>query len=383
MHTRIAILGSTGSIGCSAIEVIEALGPEVRAVALAAGSDWRKLAAQAARLGVRTVAIGDARFRDDLEAACPPGTRVFAGPQGLVELVHSVDADLVLAAIVGAAGLSSTLAAVERGIDVALANKESLVVAGSLLVPLAQRTGSRLIPVDSEHSAVFQSMAGGRREEVQRIYLTASGGPFRTWERERIRDATLDEALRHPTWSMGPKITIDSASMMNKALEVIEAVHLFGLAPESIEVLVHPEAIIHSMVEFCDGSILAQLGAPDMKTPIQYAITWPHRAPGAGRRLCWKEVRRLHFDPPDLERFPLLALGYEAARRGGTSGAVFNAANEAAVERFRAGDGRFGRIVDEVERVCARHRPLGSPTLEQLLTADAWARHEVNGCSQR
>lgn len=380
MHRRLAILGSTGSIGCSALEVAQALGPDVRPVALAAGRNWRALAEQALRFGVRDVGIAEARHFSELVGALPAGTRVYAGPAGLVEMVQSVDADLAIAAIVGSAGLASLLAAVERGMDVALANKESLVVAGALVMPAAARSGSRLIPVDSEHSAVFQSLAGGRREEVQRIYLTASGGPFRNWSREQIAQATLEDALRHPTWRMGPKITIDSASMMNKALEVIEAVHLFGLAPEQVQVLVHPEAIVHSMVEFCDGSILAQLGAPDMRTPIQYAITWPRRVPGPARRLEWSQVRSLNFEAPDFERFPLLRLGYAAARQGGTSGAVLNAANEAAVERFREGGMRFGRLVEVVEEVAGRHRVVPQPSLDELLEADAWARQEVKGC---
>ncbi|MEP0846807.1 MAG: 1-deoxy-D-xylulose-5-phosphate reductoisomerase [Phycisphaerae bacterium] len=380
MHRRITILGSTGSIGCAALDVIAALGSDFQVAALAAGRDWRKLAEQSRRFNVAHVAIADERAAGELRCACGDATRVHAGAAGLVEMVREVETDLVLAAIVGAGGLASTLAAVERGVDVALANKESLVVAGSVIVPLAARTGSRLLPVDSEHSAVFQAMQAGRREEVAKIYLTASGGPFRTWSTERIASATLEDALRHPTWRMGPKVTIDSATMMNKALEVIEAVHLFGVTPDEIEVLVHPEAIVHSMVEFRDGSVVAQLGAPDMKTPIQYALTYPRRAAGIAPRLSWRDVRRLSFEPPDLERFPLLRLGFDAARHGGTSGSVFNAANEAAVERFRAGEIPFGSIADLVEQVYGRRRTDPKPGLEELLAADAWARREVSGC---
>ena len=383
MHTkRIIILGSTGSIGCSALDVAAALGDEIQVVGLAARQGWRKLAEQARQFGVGTVAIADEVHADDLRRACPAGTRILPGPEGLVELVQSCEADFVLAAIVGAAGLPATLAAVERGLDVGLANKESLVVAGSILMPLAHERGSRLIPVDSEHSAVFQALMSGRADEVRRIYLTASGGPFRTWSRERIEHATIEEALAHPTWSMGPKITIDSATMMNKALEIIEAHYLFDVPVDQLDVLVHPESIVHSMVEFCDGSLIAQLGTPDMKTPIQYAITFPQRVPGIAEPLTWDAARRLSFEPPDYERFPALRLGHEAAERGGSCGAVLNAANEAAVERFRAGEIPFGRIAELAEQTLRRHRTMEAPTLADLLEADAWARHEVNECTR-
>jgi 1-deoxy-D-xylulose-5-phosphate reductoisomerase len=287
-----------------------------------------------------------------------------------------------VAAIVGAAGLPSTIAAVEAGKQVGLANKEALVVAGSLLVPLAERTGAALLPIDSEHSAVFQSMAAGRRSEVRRIYLTASGGPFRAWSTEDMARATLEDALRHPTWSMGPKITIDSATMMNKALEIIEARWLFGLSADSIEVLIHPESILHSMVEFKDGSVIAQLGTPDMRTPIQYALTYPERLEGAGKRLDFSTLRRLNFEPPDLERFPALRLGYEVARAGGTAGAVLNAANEAAVDAFRRGRIGFLDIVDITARVLGLHQLVRDPDLATLLAADAWARAQVAGITK-
>lgn len=381
MHKRIILLGSTGSIGCSALEVAAALDHQVRIVGLAANRDWRKLADQARRTGAAAVALADDRHYDDLRQACPPGTRILTGADGLVELVETLEADFVLSAIVGAAGLPATLAAVRRGLDVGLANKESLVIAGPLLMPLARERGSRLIPVDSEHSAIFQSLASGRIEEVRRIYLTASGGPFRTWPAERMAEATIQEALNHPIWSMGPKITIDSATMMNKALEVIEAHHLFGFEVDQIEVLVHPESIIHSMVEFRDGSVIAQLGTPDMKTPIQYAITYPDRVEGLAESLDWSTARTLRFEPPSFERFPALRLGYEAARRGGTCGAVLNGANEAAVERFRAGEIPFGQIAALVETALRRHKDIEAPSLEALLAADAWARQEVCECT--
>jgi len=380
MHKRVVILGSTGSIGRSTLDVIAGLHEDVQVVGLAARRDWQRLAQQAVEFRVPTIALADEPHYAELEAAAPLGTRILVGPAGLVELVRSTDADFLVAAIVGAAGLPATLAAVEKGIDVGLANKESLVVAGAVIMPLAHRTGSRLIPIDSEHSAVFQCLRSGRPEEVQRIYLTASGGPFRTWPSERLEQATLADALNHPVWSMGPKITIDSATMMNKALEVIEAHYLFELAVEQIEVLVHPEAIVHSMVEFCDGSVIAQLGTPDMRTPIQYALTFPERRPARGQRLDWRQVRRLNFEPPDDRRFQALQLGFAAARRGGTSGAVLNAANEAAVERFRQGTIRFGQISTLAAHALESHRFLEQPTLPQLLECDAWAREEVCRC---
>lgn len=381
MQKRIAVLGSTGSIGRSTLDVASAMPDEVRVVGLAARSNWRFLAEQAHQHRPDAVAIADETHYDDLRRECPSGTRVYAGPDGLIELVSRDEVNFVLAAIVGAAGLPATLAAVERGIDVGLANKESLVVAGAILMPLARERGGRLLPVDSEHSAVFQAMQAGRPNEVRTIYLTASGGPFRTWPRERIAEATLEQALNHPTWSMGPKITIDSATMMNKALEIIEAHHLFEIDPEQIVVLIHPESVVHSMVEFVDGSLIAQLGTPDMKTPIQYAVTFPTRRGGPAQRLDWRQARSLTFEPPDFDRFPALQLGYEAARRGGSAGAVLNAANEAAVERFRSGAVRFGRIAEITRRVFDRHRPMPRPTLAQLLECDAWARHEVRSCT--
>ncbi len=380
MNKRIIILGSTGSIGRAALEVIAALPDPVEVVGLAAGNNWQLLSEQAERFSVASVAVASESSRDALSRSCPRGTRVLAGPAGAAELVRESDANFVLSAIVGAAGLPATLAAVERGMDVALANKESLVIAGSLIMPLARERGGRLIPVDSEHSAVFQALQSGRPAEVRRIYLTASGGPFRTWSAERIERATLAEALQHPTWEMGPKVTIDSASMMNKALEVIEAVWLFGVQPEQVKVLVHPESIVHALVEYCDGSLIAQMGSPDMRTPIQYAITFPRRVPGLAEPLCWDKVGSLNFEPPDFAKFPALRLGYEAARRGGSSGAVLNAANEAAVERFRQGAIRFGQIAALTEEVCGRHEWIEQPTLAGLLKCDAWARQEVNAC---
>lgn len=376
-------MGSTGSIGRSTLDVLRALGAEYEVVGLCARHRWRELAAQAAQTKPSAVAIGDASLAEALRPLLNGATELLSGPEGLVELAEREDSEFVVAAIVGAAGLASTIAAVRAGKQVGLANKEALVVAGALLVPLARQTGAKLLPIDSEHSAIFQAMAAGQPGEVRKVYLTASGGPFRTWTAEQMACATVEDALRHPTWNMGPKITIDSATMMNKALEIIEARWLFDLEPDSIEVIVHPESIIHSMVEFRDGSVVAQLGTPDMRTPIQYALTHPRRLEGCAKRLDFTTIRRLNFEPPDMERFPALRLGYEVARAGGTAGAVFNAANEAAVEAFRAGRIPFGRIVELIETVLERHAVTPEPDLETLLAVDNWARREVAECLSR
>lgn len=377
---RVCIMGSTGSIGRSTMDVVRSLGPRYRVTGLCAARRWRELAAQAAEARPSAVALAQTDHAKELKPLLNGSTELLVGPEGLVELAARPDSDFVVAAIVGAAGLPSTIAAVRAGKRVGLANKEALVVAGSILIPLARKSGACLLPIDSEHSAIFQSMTAGRPSEVKRILLTASGGPFRTWSGPEIAQATVEDALRHPTWKMGPKITVDSATMMNKALEIIEARWLFGLPVESIEVLVHPESIIHSMVEFCDGSVIAQLGTPDMRTPIQYSLTYPNRVPGCATRLDFATIRRLNFEPPDLERFPALRLGYEVARAGGTAGAVFNAANEAAVEAFLNRRIPFGRIVQLIEEVLGRHAVSPSPDLDELLEADAWARREVNEC---
>ncbi|MFQ6048040.1 MAG: 1-deoxy-D-xylulose-5-phosphate reductoisomerase [Phycisphaerae bacterium] len=374
---RIIVLGSTGSIGTSTLEVAARLGPEYRVVGLSANRSWEQLAEQAEQVRPEAVALADRRYGKALSDRLGGLCQIKLGPDAAVELVEQVDCEMVLAGIVGAAGLAATLAAVRAGRRVGLANKESLVLAGSLMIPLAGQSGATLLPVDSEHSAIFQALQAGRREEVGKIYLTASGGPFRTWSASQIASATLEQALEHPTWQMGPKVTIDSATMMNKALEVVEACWLFGLPAEAIEVVIHPESIVHSMVEFCDGSVIAQLGWPDMRMPIQYALTWPRRMSSCARRLEVSQLGTMHFEPPDPQRFPALRLGYEVARRGGTAVAVLNAANEAAVEIFRQGRIRFGQIVELSEAVLSAHRVIERPSLEDLLAADAWARSEA------
>jgi 1-deoxy-D-xylulose-5-phosphate reductoisomerase len=371
---RIAILGSTGSIGCNALDVIEHLGGEYRAVALSARKQTDKLLEQVKRHRPAAVAVGeeaDGQVVREIERA---GARVYRGEGGLVEMVQRDDVDQVLAAIVGAAGLPPVLAAVRAGKSIALANKEALVVAGSLLIPEARRRNVTILPVDSEHSAIFQAMRCGRREEIRRVFLTASGGPFRNATAQEIANATPRDALNHPTWRMGGKVTIDSATMFNKGLEWIEACWLFDLPADMIEVVVHPESVVHSMVEFVDGSTMAQLSPPDMRTPIQYALTYPDRLPGIGRRLDFARPQALRFEPPDPEKFPALAIARDVAKRGGTLGAVMNAANEVAVEAFLAGTIRLPAISRVVRLTIDQHRPTDRPTMDDLLAADRWAR---------
>ncbi|MGL4514643.1 MAG: 1-deoxy-D-xylulose-5-phosphate reductoisomerase [Lacipirellulaceae bacterium] len=382
----VAVLGSTGSIGRNAVEVIRASQGRLRATLLSAHTKLDLLARQAQALRPRVVVATDpvAAAGRAWRQQLPQGTEVLVGPQGLVEAVRRAETHTVLAAIVGSAGMASTLAALEAKKTVALANKETLVMAGPLVRrmldadPDARRPGAeRLLPVDSEHSAVFQSLRCGKRDEVERVVLTASGGPFRTWPREQLGQVTIDEALAHPTWDMGPKITIDSATMMNKALEVIEARWLFDLPAEKIGVVIHPQSVIHSMVEFVDGSVVAQLGPPDMKLPIQHALEYPRRCPGVAERLDWTRLHELSFEPADLDRYPALRLGYECARRGGTTGAVLNAANEAAVQAFLEGELHFTEIVPACKSILAAHTYDANPTLERLVELDQWARKEV------
>ncbi len=375
MPKRIAILGSTGSIGCNSLEVVDHLGEGYAVAGLSAHSQADKLIEQARRYRPTAVAVSDpSRFHQVATALRPLGCTVYSGATGVAEMACRDDVDVVLAAIVGAAGLPPVLAAVRAGKTIALANKESLVVAGSLLMPLAAKIGVPILPVDSEHSAVFQAMVCGHQKEVRRVILTASGGPFRETPIEKMRNATLADALNHPTWRMGNKITIDSATMFNKALEIVEACWLFDLPAEKVEVVVHPESVVHSMVEFVDGSVMAQLSPPDMRTPIQFALTYPERAEGISRRLDLTQRFSLNFQPPDPERFPALRIAYDVARRKGTMGAVMNAAKESAVDAFAAGKLPFGMISRVVELTIDAHQFREEPTLEELLEADRWAR---------
>ena len=375
LSKRVAILGSTGSIGTNALEVISHLGAPYQAVALSARRNTDLLLQQVKKFKPAAVALAE---NGDDDACCAEirglGTRVYKGIEGLVEMVQRDDVDIVLAAIVGAAGLPAVLAAIDSGKTLALANKEALVVAGSLVIPEAKKHNVKILPVDSEHSAIFQAIHCGRRNEIRKIILTASGGPFLKSSKQEIANATVEQALAHPTWRMGNKVTIDSATLFNKGLELIEACWLFDFPASKIEVVIHPESIIHSMVEFIDGSVIAQLSPPDMRTPIQYALTYPERAQGISRRMDFTQSFSLNFQAPDLERFPALKVAYEVAERGGTSGAVMNAANEIAVEAFVAGKIRFGRIPDVVAQTLARHRVQPHPSLDDLLEADRWAR---------
>jgi 1-deoxy-D-xylulose-5-phosphate reductoisomerase len=375
---NVAVLGSTGSIGTSTLDVIAASGGRLVPYLLAAHRNTKLLTQQAQIFRPRYVAVIDPSAAGGLGPVdLPAGTQLAVGPEALDDLVQAPEIDRVVAAIAGAAGLRSTWAAVAAGKTVALANKETLVMAGPLVMRLAARTGARILPVDSEHSAIHQALRAGAPTEVERIVLTASGGPFRTWPAASLAAATPTEALRHPTWSMGKKITIDSATMMNKALELIEARWLFGLPAERLVVLVHPQSIVHSLVEFVDGSVIAQLSPPDMKLPIQYALLFPERVPGVARRFDFTQSVALEFEPPDPARFPAVRLGHEAAARGGTAGAVLNAANEEAVRGFLAGELAFTDIAAVTERVLGEHPFLADPSLDEIRRLDAWAREEV------
>ncbi len=375
---NVAILGSTGSIGRSTLEVIAASGGSLRVVALSAHGNVARLTAQARQFHPRRIVITcpEAARTHDLSDLAGE-TEVLVGSEWMEEISSATEVDVVVSAVVGSAGLRGTWAAIQAGKTVALANKESLVVGGPLVMDLARRTGARLLPVDSEHSAVFQALQAGRAEEVRRIILTASGGPFRNRTREQLAHVTVEEALSHPTWNMGPKITVDSATMMNKALEIIEARWLFGLSPDQITVMIHPQSVVHSMVEYIDGSVVAQLSPPDMRLPIQYALTWPERCEGVANKLDWAGPVALEFHPPDFDRFPALSLGLEVARSGGTAGAVLNGANEAAVAAFLERRIRFDQIVPACRDILDNHPFLSDPNLDQLHTLDLWAREEI------
>jgi 1-deoxy-D-xylulose-5-phosphate reductoisomerase len=373
------VLGSTGSVGTSCLEVIRSLEDRLTAWGLSAHTSGEALGAQCRTFRPRWAALTDPDGARRLDRSqLPAGTRFLAGPEGVAAMVSDPDADVVVTAVVGAAGLAGTWAALEAGKTVAVANKETLVVAGPLVMDLAARRGARVLPVDSEHSAIFQAMQGGRPSEVVRVVLTASGGPFRGRTARELAGVTAVEALQHPTWRMGPKITIDSATLMNKALEIIEARWLFGLEPGQIEVVLHPESVIHSFVEFADGSVLAQLSPPDMRLPIQYALTYPERVPGPARRLSWRELGAWHFEPPDGETFPSLQLGYEVARQGGTCGAALNAANEEAVRGFLAGRLAFLDIPRVCRAVLDHHHYSARPGLAELEAVDRRARQEAS-----
>ena len=397
--TNIALLGSTGSIGRQTLDVVSRLGGRLRVVGLAAGRDRDTLLAQAQALAEPPLLLA---LADEAAAASAPadGPRLLAGEAGLVELARHPDVDIVVVATTGHAGFAPTLAALEAGKQVALANKEALVMAGEVVTALARRKGIRIRPIDSEHSAIWQCLVGepeapereatrgasGAWDVIEKVVLTASGGPFRTWDDERTYNATPQQALNHPTWNMGAKVTIDSASLMNKGLEVIEAHWLFGVPFDDIEVVVHPESIIHSMLRFIDGSAKAQLGIPDMRVPIQYALTYPQRYHNpAHPRADWAGIGALHFEAVDIDRFRCLSLAYEAGRMGGTYPTVLAAADEVAVPAFLAGQLRFGDIPGIIEGVLEKHVvvALERPDIESIKWADEWARQTALGLVER
>jgi len=379
---RITILGSTGSIGVNTLDLLdfaEKRGEaKIEIEALTANKNVALLAEQTRKFRPRFVAVADESLKDDLEAALT-GVDVETGAgAAAVEAAGARDADWVMAAIVGAAGLKPTLKAAERGADIALANKECLVCAGDVVKAAIDKAGGKLLPVDSEHNAIFQVFDFERPNRISRLILTASGGPFRTWLKNDMRDATPAQAVAHPNWSMGAKISVDSATMMNKGLELIEAAHIFPVAHEQIEILVHPQSVIHSMVEYVDGSVLAQLGTPDMRTPIASTLAWPDRTPSPSEKLDFAKVAQLNFEAPDLDRFPALKLAREAIQKGGVFPATLNAANEIAVDAFLNGGLKFldiagvtEQVLDQVER---QNGPMTLTSLEEAMEADAVAR---------
>jgi 1-deoxy-D-xylulose-5-phosphate reductoisomerase len=376
---NVAVFGSTGSIGTNALEVIAGSQGRLRAIALSARGRLDRLMDQACQLRPRwVVATDESAAREFDWSALPTGTELLIGAEKLCQVAADDEVDTVLAAIVGSAGLASTWAALEAKKTVALANKETLVMAGGPVMRLARQREANIVPVDSEHNAIFQALQAGRHNEVERIVLTASGGPFRHVPPDQLKQVTVHDALAHPTWDMGPKVTIDSATMMNKALEIVESRWLFDLPAERIEVVIHPQSCVHSFVEFVDGAVVAVLGPPDMKLPIQYALEYPHRRPGPAQRLDWTKQWKLDFEPADAEQFPALALGHQVARAGGTSGAVLNGANEAAVEAFLEGELHFTEIIPACRSVLEAHNFEPEPTLERLVEIDKWARREVD-----
>ena len=371
---KIAILGSTGSIGTQTLDVVRQHPDEFAVTALAAGRNIDLLTEQAHEFAPRLVSVQTKELAEQLRRRLPDSVRILWGGEGALEVATHAEASFLVAAMVGSAGLAPTLAAIQAGKAIGLANKETLVTAGHLVTALVQKHGVPLLPIDSEHSAIFQCLQGENPERVRRLILTASGGSFRDKTRNELADVTVEAALSHPNWSMGAKITIDSATMMNKGLEIIEAHWLFNLPYDRIETVLHKESIIHSMVEFTDRAVMAQLGTPDMRIPIQYALTYPDRLPLESEPLDLTKVGTLHFAPPDFERYPCLQFAYEAGKKGGTLPTVLNAANEVAVSRFLAGEIPFLAIEDHIASVMAKHQVVLSPNLEEIIAADAWAR---------
>lgn len=381
---RVILLGSTGSIGTKALQVIEDFPARFEVVGLSTNIRVDALARQAGRFRPRALCVCDpAGHSAGRSAADAVGADFLPGEEGLAAMVERYDADMVVVATVGFVGLMPTLKAIERGMTVALANKEVLVTAGDLVMEAARARGVRMLPIDSEHNAIFQCLDGTCPSSIRRLILTASGGPFRGMHADAMGAVTPDEALRHPTWNMGPKISIDSATLMNKGFEMIEATHLFGVAPDRVEVVIHPQSTIHSMVEYVDGSIIAQLGRTDMYLPIQNVLMWPERVPNGFEPLDFATLGRLTFEKPDLHTFPCLAYAYEAASRGGTCPAVLNGANEVAVARFLCGEIGFLGIAGTIRAALDAHTPVAHPTLEEIHEADNWARRFAGAVAGR
>ncbi len=378
MTKKLSILGSTGSIGENTLLVADNLGEQIDILYLSANRNVERLIEQAQKYYPKTVAIVDEEAGKKVTGALNGQIEVLTGREGLLELAGRDDVDIVMNGLVGSAGMEPTLRSVEAGVDVALSNKESLVMAGSIINEAKQKSGAKIFPVDSEHSAIWQCLAGEDMADVRKIILTGSGGPFRTKNVETFINITPKEALNHPNWDMGNKITIDSATMMNKGLEVIETYWLFGLKADEIDIVVHPQSIIHSMVEFADRSIKAQLGVPDMKIPIQYALTYPRHSAAQWEELDFIKTGQLTFEAPDLEKFPCIKLAYEALRAGGSTPAVLNVANEQAVYNFLDGEIKFTEIPAIIEKACAEHHYIAEPTLEDLLELEIWATDFVN-----
>ena len=374
---KVVLLGSTGSIGRSTVKVAEDLPDRLRLLGLGAGNNFELLIEQTRKHRPEAISINDPAKARELRDILGTGTEVFSGAEGLVKLATLPGADIVVIAIVGTAGLQPALAAIRAGKDIAVASKEILVMAGSLVMSEARKMGVRVLAVDSEHSAIFQCLDGKPPDSVRRLWLTASGGPFRTTPKTEFASITVERALKHPSWVMGRKITIDSATLFNKGLEMIEARWLFDVEIGRVSVVVHPQSVIHSMVEFVDGSMLAQLSTPDMCLPIQYALTYPERASSNRVQTNLASLGSLTFEEPDTERFPALALARKAGERGGTLPAVLNAANEVAVDEFVNGHINFPQISECVSTIMERHEPVPNPTLDQILKADAWARREA------
>jgi 1-deoxy-D-xylulose-5-phosphate reductoisomerase len=374
---NVVLLGSTGSIGTSTVKVAEDLPDRIRLLGLAAGNNAGRLLEQTRKHRPEVISISDPAKARELGDALGVSTRVYCGEEGLIKLATLPAADIVLIAIVGTAGLKPALAAIRAGKDIAIASKEILVMAGEIVMAEARKHGVRVLAVDSEHSAIFQCLDGKPAGSIRKLWLTASGGPFRKTSKEEFPTITVERALKHPSWVMGRKITIDSATLFNKGLEMIEARWLFDIGIERVGVLVHPQSIVHSMVEFVDGSMLAQLSTPDMCLPIQYALTYPDRAPSGRVQTDFAKLGSLTFEEPDTAKFPALNLARRAGETGGTLPAVLNAANEIAVEAFVSHKINFPQIAETVQRTMDAHKVVRHPTLDQILEADAWARGEA------